>query len=457
MIKVKLNSHSSGSELFDLLINEKKKLIAAKKIINKKDNNVYPVVNVPFKIPSDWFWCYLSDISIIQEGPGIRKHQYSADGIQFLTVTNILEGSIDLEKSIKYISYEQYKNYSHFTIDKGDIVTACSGGSWGKSAIYDLDQKIILNTSTLRLRFFNDLGDNKYLYYLTKMQYFKDSLSKYSTGQQPNYGYFHYSKIPVPLPPLPEQQRIVAILDKAFAAIDKAKANTEQNLKNAKELFENYLQSVFENPNNNWNRIKLGEICGFVRGPFGGSLKKNIFKPDGYAVYEQQHAIYDQFDDVRYFIDENKFNEMKRFELKSGDLIMSCSGTMGKIAIVPQGIKKGIINQALLKLTPSKKISNIFLKLWMQSKSFQNSLKEYSGGAAIQNVASVAILKNIAIPLPDSSIQNKIVFDVQAFSTETQKLEAIYQKKIENLEELKKSILQKAFSGELNTTKDIAV
>jgi hypothetical protein len=90
----------------------------------------------------------------------------------------------------------------------------------------------------------------------------------------------------------------------------------------------------------NWEKKKLGDVCGFVRGPFGGSLKKNIFKADGYAVYEQQHAIYDQFEDIRYFIDENKFNEMRRFELKSGDLIMSCSGTMGKIAIVPENIKK---------------------------------------------------------------------------------------------------------------------
>ena len=92
----------------------------------------------------------------------------------------------------------------------------------------------------------------------------------------------------------------------------------------------------------NWEKKKLGDICGFVRGPFGGSLKKSIFKLEGYAVYEQQHAIYDQFEDIRYFIDEDKFNDMKRFELKSGDLIMSCSGTMGKIAIVPENIQKGM-------------------------------------------------------------------------------------------------------------------
>ena len=195
----------------------------------------------------------------------------------------------------------------------------------------------------------------------------------------------------------------------------------------------------------NWERKKLGDICGFVRGPFGGSLKKNIFKPEGYAVYEQQHAIYDQFDDIRYFIDEKKFNEMKRFELNSGDLIMSCSGTMGKIAIVPENIKKGIINQALLKLTPSKKISTVFLKLWMQSESFQESLKEYSGGAAIQNVASVAILKQIEIPLPTLPEQQRIVYILdEAFATK-EKAKANAEQNLKNAKELFESYLQGVF------------
>ena len=105
-----------------------------------------------------------------------------------------------------------------------------------------------------------------------------------------------------------------------------------------------------------WPKVKLGEVCHFVRGPFGGALKKDCFIEDGYAVYEQQHAIYNQFEDIRYFIDEDKFNELKRFKLNAGDLIMSCSGTMGKIAIVPENIKVGVINQALLKLTPSDKV-----------------------------------------------------------------------------------------------------
>lgn len=197
----------------------------------------------------------------------------------------------------------------------------------------------------------------------------------------------------------------------------------------------------------NWERKKLGDICGFVRGPFGGSLKKNIFKPEGYAVYEQQHAIYDQFDDIRYFIDENKFNEMKRFELNSGDLIMICSGTMGKIAIVPENIKKGIINQALLKLTPSKKISTVFLKLWMQSESFQDSLKEYSGGAAIQNVASVAILKQIEIPLPSIPEQQHIVSILDEAFAAIAKAKSNAEQNLKNAKELFESYLQGVFEN----------
>jgi type I restriction enzyme S subunit len=257
-------------------------------------------------------------------------------------------------------------------------------------------------------------------------------------------------KLDIPIAPLSEQKRIVEILDKAFAAIDKAKANVETNLENAQEVFDSYAKQVFKNLGGVTKNRKLGEVCGFVRGPFGGSLKKNIFKSNGYAVYEQQHAIYDQFDDIRYFIDESKYNEMKRFAVSPGDLIMSCSGTMGRIAIVPQGSKKGIINQALLKLAPDKNLSNMYLKLWMQSDNFQNSLKDYSGGAAIQNVASVSILKDIEVPVPPIDLQAEAVQKIEAFKFRVEKLGFAYQQKLDNLGELKKSILQKVFSGNLH-------
>jgi type I restriction enzyme S subunit len=199
-----------------------------------------------------------------------------------------------------------------------------------------------------------------------------------------------------------------------------------------------------------WQTKKFGEVCDFIRGPFGGSLKKNIFVEDGYAVYEQSHVIYNQFYKIRYFISEEKFREMIRFEIKPGNLIMSCSGTMGKVAIVPGKIKRGIINQALLQIIPSKHISNTFIKLWMESESFQEKLKLYSLGAAIQNVASVKILKEIPVSFPALNEQQRLVNMLNLLSTETKKLENINLKKLATLEELKKAILHKAFNGDLS-------
>ena len=124
-----------------------------------------------------------------------------------------------------------------------------------------------------------------------------------------------------------------------------------------------------------WKVTKLGDVANFVRGPFGGSLKKEYFVKEGYAVYEQQHAIRNQFHSIRYFIDEMKFKEMQRFEVHENDIIMSCSGTMGKVAIVPNNIKKGIINQALLKISPSNKLDSKFLENYMKSVTFFRLLK----------------------------------------------------------------------------------
>jgi type I restriction enzyme S subunit len=326
-----------------------------------------------------------------------------------------------------------------------DVLLCVVGATCGK---INLGEECAIGRSVAAIRPHPQKLDQFYLYYF--MMTLVERLRSGSVGAaQTVISKDMVESVQIPLPPFPEQQRIVSILDKAFDGIATAKANAEKNLQNAHAIFESHLQSVFTQRGPGWVDTALGDVCSFVRGPFGGSLKKSIFVPDGYAVYEQQHAIYDQFDDVRYFIDEAKFKEMKRFELLPNDLIMSCSGTMGRVAIVPKGIKRGIINQALLKLTPSTKISNAFLKAWMESEAFQVALREYSGGAAIQNVASVKILKEIRVPLPSVKEQERVVAKLDSLREETQRLESIYHQKLAALEALKNSLLHQGFTGKL--------
>ena len=185
---------------------------------------------IPFEIPESWEWVRLTAVSIIQEGPGIRSFQYKENGVQLLTVTNILEGQVDLKKAQKYISENEYvEKYQHFQLNNGDIVCACSGGSWGKSAIYELiNHKIILNTSTLRLRFYADIAFNEYLYLITKTHTFKQQLADQLSGMQPNFGYAHYSKILIPFPPLCEQIQIVKRIEQIIPWINKYQVSEEE-------------------------------------------------------------------------------------------------------------------------------------------------------------------------------------------------------------------------------------
>jgi type I restriction enzyme S subunit len=288
-------------------------------------------------------------------------------------------------------------------------------------------------------------------YFMTSVDLFEFS----NKAALPSIRQSTVSEWEIPVPSLEEQQRIVGILDEAFEQISNSLNHNEFNLKSASSIMSRGIDHEFLNKDT-WIEQQFGDVCNFVRGPFGGSLKKAFFVDNGYAVYEQSHAIYDQFETVRYFIGDEKFSEMQRFELKSGDLIMSCSGTIGKIAIVPDGIKPGIINQALLKLTPNESILPEFLKYWMKSMDFQAAIKLHSGGAAIQNVASVKILKQITIHLPSLETQKEIIEKLNLLTHASQELEGLFHEKKEATTELKQSILQEAFNGTLRIAEGLA-
>jgi len=248
---------------------------------------------------------------------------------------------------------------------------------------------------------------------------------------------------------LEKQRDIVKKLDSAFAEIDLLEdIHSKSNKDLLAILFDTYRDELLTSACADSPAVEFGEIGNFVRGPFGGSLKKSIFKQSGIAVYEQQHAIYDKFDSFRYFVDENKYQEMKRFEVKAKDLIMSCSGTYGKIAVVPEGSPKGIINQALLKITPAKGVRSQFIKHWMQSSLFQVELEKDIGGAALQNVPSVAKMKSIRIRLPEEKIQIETIEKLDEVQAEIKQAKVIQESISNNYIALRQSLLSSAFNKE---------
>lgn len=196
-----------------------------------------------------------------------------------------------------------------------------------------------------------------------------------------------------------------------------------------------------------WKEKPLEDTCKLVRGPFGGALKKEIFKKEGFAVYEQSHAIYSDFSSFRYYINEEKFSELKRFSVSSGDLIMSCSGTMGKFAIIPQNYKNGVINQALLKLTAKKGYDNLFIKTSLETDINQHKLLSQSAGGAIKNVVSVSQIRELELAIPSHNEQQKIASCLSSLDD----IIAAHIQKLEALIDHKKGLMQNLFPQEGET------
>lgn len=162
-----------------------------------------------------------------------------------------------------------------------------------------------------------------------------------------------------------------------------------------------------------WEQRKLSWMLdaqdGIRRGPFGSALKKSLFvSKSDYVVYEQQNAIYDHYA-TRYNIPADIFRKLMKFELTPGDFIMSGAGTIGRISRVPEGVKKGVFNQALIRFKiDSKKTDAEFFLQFMRGDDMQRRLTESNPGSAITNLVPMNEVKKWLIHLPNLNEQKKI-------------------------------------------------
>ena len=209
---------------------------------------------------------------------------------------------------------------------------------------------------------------------------------------------------------------------------------------------ERYPELRFPGFTDAWEQRKFVDLLdpqtGIRRGPFGSSLKKDSFvKKSDYVVYEQQNAIYDNYE-TRYFISREKYNELIRFNIQPGDFIMSGAGTIGRISMVPDGIKKGIFNQALIRFKVNKdSVDPLYFLKFMQSDMMQKQLTQANPGSAMTNLVPMDELKKWDIVIPSFEEQNRI----STFIKQIDDVITLHQRKLEHLQIQKKSLLQKLF------------
>ena len=290
-------------------------------------------------------------------------------------------------------------------------------------------------------------------YYLVSDEFQGRLLNVAARSAQDGFSKEDIADFPVPVPSLSEQHRIVSILDKAFDGIATAKANAEKNLQNARELFESYLESVFTQRGEGWIDSPLSTLCDIKH---GFAFKSEFFTNDSGMVlltpgnFYESGGYRDRGEKQKYY----SGNIPKGFILKKGDLLVAMTeqapGLLGSPILVPES-DRFLHNQRLglvIKKSGVPWINEFFFHIF-NTKVVRKQIQDSASGVKVRHT-SPSKIGEVAVSIPTSlTEQHSIIATFEVLREETLKLESIYQQKLSALDELVKSLLHQAFSGQL--------
>jgi type I restriction enzyme S subunit len=289
----------------------------------------------------------------------------------------------------------------------------------------------------------NGKADNKYLYYYLEANVeLLDSLGSGTTFKE--LAGSKLADVPLPLPSLPEQQRIVGKLDAAFAALTEAQAHVERNRANARELFESYLNGVFEGKGDGWVEKTLQDICD-VRDGTHASPK---YHSTGFALVTSKNLKPEglELENVS-LISEDDFNEInRRSKVDKGDVLFAMIGTIGNPTVIEAEPSFAIKNVALFKCGAT--LDGRFLRYALLTSDVKERMRKEAKGTT-QRFVGLGYLRSFRVAVPGLNEQRRIVTELDALNERTRALETTYQQKLSELAGLKKAVLGAAFRGEL--------
>jgi type I restriction enzyme S subunit len=263
--------------------------------------------------------------------------------------------------------------------------------------------------------------------------------------------------LPIAFTPLPEQRRVVGILDETFAGIATAKANAEKNLQNARALFRaGFGGLVPPTEQVGWAKAKVAEIAapkrGSIRtGPFGSQLLHSEFVDKGIAVLGIDNAVANEFRWAKSrFVTAEKYRQLQRYRVYPGDVLITIMGTCGRCAIVPDDIPTAINTKHLccITLDGSKCLPKYLHAYFLYHPLAQDFLAKRAKGAIMAGL-NMSIIQELPVLLPPLKKQIEVVQAIESLRDEAQHLEMTYERKLIALDELKRSLLHQAFTGEL--------
>jgi len=388
-----------------------------------------------------WELMRLGDLCHVIGGgtPSKAKAEYYSGEIPWATVRDIK--SEFLTATEYKITKEAVESSSTNIIPKGNIVIATRVGL-GKVCILgqdtainqDLRGLLPINPKFLSIRFI-----------YRWLQLTSDLIIAEGTGATVQGVKLPFIKsLKVPLPPLTEQHRIVAILDEAFEGIAAAKDRAERNLKNARELFESYLNDVFSRRGEGWEEMRLGDVLATGAGGTPLKSKKEYYEGGDIPWLMSGEVNQGEILTATKFITRKGYeNSSARMFPKNTVLIAMYGATAGAVGILRI---ESTTNQAVCGIFPNDNFVPEFLFYVLLAK--KQELIDQATGNAQPNISQIKV-KNTKVPIIPIAEQINIVATVSELSFDIQRLESIYRQKLAALDELKQSLLHQAFTGEL--------
>ena len=385
-----------------------------------------------------WEYKKLGELVQVLNGYAFKSSLYENQGIRVLRITNVQKGNI-VDDDPKYYPLSLTDEIRNYLLKESDLLMSLTGNVGRVGLLTKEMLPAALNQRVACLRILsNGLNLGFLFHYLNSDKFEQDAVLSAKGIAQKNMSTEWLKDYKLPLPPISVQQSIVSELDKINELIRLKK----EQLKDYDNLAQSIYYEMFGDPVVNekgWDNSTIESVCSsIVRGPFGSALKKEFFvEPtnDTYKVYEQKHAIQKNHIIGSYYITKEKFQELRRFEVFPGDIIMSCSGTIGEFYQIPKEAEKGVMNQALLKFTLNENRTTTEFFMFLMN-FIKNSFE--TKGTGLQNIGSVKVIKSMSLGLPPLPLQQLFAQRIELI--EKQKTEV--QRTISDLETLLASRMQ---------------
>jgi type I restriction enzyme, S subunit len=395
-------------------------------------------------VSNSWKTIALRDLCSIARGGSPRPIKNfitnDPDGINWIKIGDTQKGGRYIDSTAEKIKPEGISR-SRF-VEAGSFLLSNSM-SFGRP--YILRTSGCIHDGWLVLEPDYERVDQDFLYHVlgsrTVFDQF-DRLAAGSTVRNLNIGLVE--GVEIPLPPLEEQQRIVAVLDEAFEGLARARAHAEANLQNARELFETCLSVFIERHEENWSSTSLGDAYD-VR---DGTHDSPKYHPTGRALITSKNLGRDglHFDKVK-FISEEDFEAIrKRSGVHKGDVLFAMIGTIGNPIVIDVEPDFAIKNVALFKMKDQR--NGRLLRFLLRSKRIVEKMQAEAKGTT-QQFVGLGYLRAFPVSLPKPTAEADLVDELDRIETECRSAEELYTKKLQDLDDLRQSLLQKAFAGEL--------